>query len=183
VGGTTTLTGTTTTARINGTRITGQVLISSGALEVSGLSQLASVNSSGSIIATGTVQGGNLTTNGLLSVGGNANVSGTVNFTGFREKVTDAAAPTTIAPDAATGTVYRYTAFSNFTFNGFTNPLAGQSMTVIIVQDGTGSRTMSSTMRFAGGIKTLSTGAGAVDMIGVLFDGTDYLASLIKGYA
>jgi hypothetical protein len=38
-------------------------------------------------------------------------------------------------------------------------------------------------MKFAGGIKTLSTAANAVDMIGVMYDGVDYLASLIKGYS
>jgi hypothetical protein len=38
-------------------------------------------------------------------------------------------------------------------------------------------------MKFAGGSKTLSTAANSVDLISVVFDGTNYWASLTKGYA
>jgi len=33
-------------------------------------------------------------------------------------------------------------------------------------------------MKFAGGNKTLSTAANAIDVLSIFYDGTDYLASL-----
>jgi len=56
-------------------------------------------------------------------------------------------------------------------------------MTLIVTQDGTGNRTLTSSMLFAGGSKTLSTAAGAKDIISVFYDGSTYFASLTKGYA
>ena len=53
---------------------------------------------------------------------------------------------------------------------------------MVIQQDSTGGRTMSSTMKFAGGSKTLSTGSGATDIICLFYNGTTYYASLTKGY-
>ena len=35
---------------------------------------------------------------------------------------------------------------------------------------------------YAGGINTLSTAVGAIDIMSVFFDGTNYYASLVKGY-
>ena len=90
---------------------------------------------------------------------------------------------TSISPDVSTGTIFRYTANANFTFSSLTNAVAGSSATVIITQDGTGSRTLTSTMKFAGASKTLSTAAGSIDIIGVFYDGTTYYASLTTGYA
>lgn len=90
---------------------------------------------------------------------------------------------TSISPDVTAATIYRYTANANFTFNGLTNAVAGSSATVIITQDATGSRLLTSTMKFAGASKTLSTAAGSIDIIGVFYDGTTYYASLTKGYA
>ena len=89
----------------------------------------------------------------------------------------------TITPDAAAGSIYTYTATGNFTFNSISNAVAGTSMTVIITQDGTGGKLLTSTMKFAGGSKTLSTAANAIDIISVFYDGTTYYASLTKGYA
>ncbi len=90
---------------------------------------------------------------------------------------------TSISPDVSLGTIFRYTANANFTFNGLSNAVAGSSATVIITQDGTGSRLLTSTMKFAGASKTLSTAAASIDIIGVFYDGTTYYASLTKGYA
>lgn len=89
----------------------------------------------------------------------------------------------TIAPDASIGTIYKYTATGNFTLNSLNNAVAGTSMTIIITQDATGSRTMSSTMKFAGASKTLSTAGNSIDIISVFYDGTTYYATLSKGYA
>ena len=38
-------------------------------------------------------------------------------------------------------------------------------------------------MLYAGGLKTLSKAAGAVDIISVFYNGTTYYASLTKGYS
>lgn len=121
--------------------------------------------------------------NSKMSVTGTLTVSGTINVTGFKETVAAFAnTGASIAPDAALGTVYQYTANSNFTFNGFTNPVAGQSVMVIVKQDATGSRLMTSTMKFSGNNRALSTSANSTDMMCIFYTGTDYLASLTQGY-
>lgn len=90
---------------------------------------------------------------------------------------------TTLTPDAANGSVQTITATGNFTLSAFSNPVSGQSITFIITQDGTGSRTLTSTMKFAGGSKTLSTAASAIDIMTVSYIGTTYYASLSKAFA
>jgi hypothetical protein len=102
---------------------------------------------------------------------------------GFQETKVAETYTATYAPDVSTATIMTMTLTGGVTFNGFTSPLAGQSATVIFTQDGTGGRTLTSTMKFAGGSKTLSTAASAVDIISVFYDGTNYWASLSKGYA
>ena len=85
----------------------------------------------------------------------------------------------------AIGSVWTITLNSNLTINvaDVTNSVAGNSFTVIITQDGTGGWTLTSNFKFAGGSKTLSTAAGATDIMNVFYDGTNYWASLVKGYA
>jgi putative flippase GtrA len=90
---------------------------------------------------------------------------------------------TSITPNVAAGTIFNYTANSNFTFNSLTSAVAGSSAVVIITQDATGSRTLTSTMKFSGASKTLSTAANSIDIISVFYDGTTYYATLSKGYA
>jgi hypothetical protein len=102
---------------------------------------------------------------------------------GYTETRVVAASTTTFAPDVSTATIWAMTLTNNVTFNGFTTPVAGESATVVFTQDGTGGRTLSSTMKFAAGSKTLSTAANSIDMITVFYDGTNYFASLTKGYA
>lgn len=87
------------------------------------------------------------------------------------------------APDAANGSIQSLTLTANLTLNGFTNPVSGQTITLIITQDATGNRTMTSTMKFAGGVKTLTTTANAIDILTVSYIGTTYYASLSKGFA
>jgi hypothetical protein len=88
----------------------------------------------------------------------------------------------TITPDVANGNVQTVTLTGNVTFSAFSNPVAGQSLTLKVVQDGTGSRTLTSTMKFAGGSKTLTTAANSIDIITVYYDGTNYFASLGKDF-
>ncbi len=128
----------------------------------------------------------NITSVGQLTgliVQGQASISNT-SLLKFSETVAVSVnTSTSISPDVSIATIFRYTANANFTFNGFTNAVAGSSATVIITQDATGSRLLTSTMKFAGGSKTLSTAANSIDIIGVFYDGTTYYASLTKAYA
>jgi hypothetical protein len=135
----------------------------------------------GGFTATGNISGGNISANIANITTGNV---GNVLFTRYSETVIASAnTSTSISPNVATGTIFNYTANNNFTFNGFTSAVAGSSAIVKITQDGTGSRTMTSTMLFAGASKTLSTAASSVDIISVYYDGSTYYATLSKGYA
>jgi hypothetical protein len=139
------------------------------------------------------INGGTLTVNGT-AVGGGATydqglyTTSSVTFAnvalkGYTETRIVAASTTTFAPDVSTATIWAMTLTNNVTFNGFTTPVAGESATIIFTQDATGGRTLTSTMKFASGSKTLSTAGGSIDMITVFYDGTNYFASLSKGYA
>lgn len=88
-----------------------------------------------------------------------------------------------ISPDLSNGSIQTITLIGNMTFNDLTNVTAGSSLTLVVTQDGTGGRTMSSTMKFAGNARTLSTAANATDIISVFYDGSTYYASLTLGYA
>ena len=88
----------------------------------------------------------------------------------------------TIAPNVANGNVQSITLNAALTINAFTSPVAGQSLTLII-NGGTAYTSITSTMKFAGGIKTLTGTASCIDILSVYYDGTTYYASLNKGFA
>lgn len=88
----------------------------------------------------------------------------------------------TISPDVANGNVQKITLNNNLTINNFTNPVAGQSVTIIIY-GGVGYNSITSTMKFAGGDKTLTGTSGCIDMLSIYYDGTTYFASISKGFA
>jgi hypothetical protein len=88
----------------------------------------------------------------------------------------------TIAPNPANGSVQQITLNSALTINGFTSATAGESVTLIIY-GGTAYTSITSTMKFAGGLKTLTGTAGCIDILTIYFDGTTYFASLAKGFA
>lgn len=90
---------------------------------------------------------------------------------------------TTISPDLATGSIYTYTLTGNITLNTLTNATSGSSATIVLTQDATGNRLLTSNMKFAGASKTLSTAANTTDIISVFYNGTTYYATLSKGYA
>jgi hypothetical protein len=90
-----------------------------------------------------------------------------------------------VTPNWNNGTVQTITADSAFGLNLPTNMPTGASMTLIITQDGGGSKVMTpnGAYRFAFGFKTLSTTAGTVDMLNIFNPGTGvYLAALTTGY-
>ena len=137
--------------------------------------------------------GGNLDVNGndIVSVS-NGNIDIVPNGTGqtkttnlqYDEDIHDLGTTSgTITPDVNDGNVQTITLNNNLTLNALASPIAGQSLTLIITQDGTGSRTLSSTMKFAGGSKTLSTAASAIDILSVFYDGSNYWASLSTNFS
>jgi hypothetical protein len=79
----------------------------------------------------------------------------------------------------ANGNVQKITLDGNITLNGFASAIAGQSLTLIVKQPSSGSTfALTSTMKWAGGAKTLTPSNSAIDVISIYYDGTDYLASI-----
>ncbi len=91
----------------------------------------------------------------------------------------------TITPDFALGNFFSVTLDINATLDNPTNLVAGQSGSIFITQDATGSRTMAygSYWDFAGGTApSLSTAANAVDRLDyVVRNSTSIHAQLAKG--
>ncbi len=106
----------------------------------------------------------------------------------YREKQHALTSSSTVAVDAANAPVQTITLAHNTQF-AVNNLGTGQTLTLIIRQDGTGSRTASfseadsTAIKFAGGSKTLSTAANAIDVCTIYNDGTDMIANLAKAYA
>jgi len=135
---------------------------------------------------TGTTSTANLTVNGLVSVSGNTSVTGTYTVNGNTVigntavsgafSVSGAAYGvigtltdgSTITPDFSTYNNFTVTLGGNRTLANPTNVTAGQSGVIYVVQDGTGSRTLSygTNWKFAGNVApTLTTTANAVDAL------------------
>jgi len=108
-----------------------------------------------------------------------------VEFKDYKETIYTGGTTTgTITPDVANGNVQSITLSGNITLNALGNPETGQSLTLIVKQPASGGPyTLSSTMSFAGGTKTLSTGANNVDIISIVYDGTTYFASLSTNFS
>ena len=120
---------------------------------------------------------------------GQANVVKDVKLENYKETIYALSYAATITPDVANGNVQEITLTGNVTFGGFSNAEDGQTMTLIIHQDGTGSRTFAEgldsagRMLFAGGTSTLSTAAGATDVMSILYAGGTYYASLATNFS
>jgi len=99
-----------------------------------------------------------------------------------RDTVYAATFASTFTPDAANGAIQNLTLTGSITINAFANPAAGQTVTLILTQGGSGSYTLTSSMKFAGGLKTLSTTVGSVDLLTITYTGSVYYASLVTGF-
>ena len=191
------------TIDITAAELTTNLLFSAGG-NISGgnILTVGLISATSTITSTANITGGNILTGGLISATGNitagtgimtavsvsGNITGNSSSNGvrilnYKDNVSTITYAATITPDAADGSIQQVTLTGNVTWNAFGGtPQAGQSMVVKMIQDGTGNRLLSSTMKFAGNTRTLSTAASSVDIISVFFDGTSYFASLTKGY-
>jgi hypothetical protein len=111
-------------------------------------------------------------------------VTGQVWPTSYREQATTKSFVSTFTPDATEASIQIMTLTGNISINGFNtgNVAYGQSVTLLLIQDSTGSRTLTSGMKFAGGSKALSTSPGAIDVLYITYINGYYLASLVKGF-
>jgi hypothetical protein len=131
------------------------------------------------VVTAGTgisIAGTAVTNTGVLSINGNAGAITNVAVTNTAQSFSAAQRGTvvaltdgaTITPDFAVANNYSVTLGGNRTLANPSNLTAGQSGTIVITQDGTGSRTLAygSNWKFPGGTApTLTTTASAVDVI------------------
>lgn len=135
--------------------------------------------------------GGNLDVNGnsIVSVS-NGNIAITPNGTGqvqatnlrYDEDIHALTYAATITPDVANGNVQTITLTGNLTFNAFSNPVAGQSLTLIIDTNGTG-RTLTTTMKTPAGTDPTMSTTDTTDICTVFYDGTNYFMNYVANFA
>ena len=109
-------------------------------------------------------------------------------FERYREKINALTSSSTITVDCGLAPVHTVTLDTN---TGFvvSNLGTGQTVTIIITQDGTGNRTASfgtdtsTAVKFPGGVPSLSAGGGDIDIVTVFNDGTNYLGNIAKDYS
>jgi len=190
---------------VTGNITTGNI-INLGTESVTGNITGGNILTIGLISATGNVSGNYFIGNGSLLTGisggsyGNSNVAAylptytgnigntgnsvSVQFVNYKDvSLASANANGTITPNVSLGSIQTLTLTGNITYNAFGGtPQAGQSLTLILTQDTTGNRLLTSNMKFAGGAKTLSSAANATDIIYTFFDGTTYWATLSRAY-
>jgi hypothetical protein len=169
--------------------ITGGNLATAGTASATGTITGGNLATAGTASATGTITGGNLATAGTVSATGNitgGNLSATgrviaVNYTETQSNVGSISG--TFTPNIANGSIQYATLTGNITANSITSINNGQSMFLVLTQDGTGNRLLNSSWKFAGNVRTLSTAANATDVISVVYANGTYYASLTTGYA
>ena len=125
-----------------------------------------------------------ITNSTIASSGSTIDLDDTVRFNkNYTEDITALTSSTGITVDAATATVHTVTLAHSTTFT-ISNLPTGGTVTIIITQDGTGSRTGAFTsVKFAGGTPTLSTDANAIDVVTIFNDGTNNIANIAKAFA
>ena len=90
-----------------------------------------------------------------------------------------------LTPNRNNGTIQKFTLTGNITLAPPTNMTAGQSLTMILTQDGTGGRLLNANVAylFASGFQTLSTSSGGIDMLNIFSDGSTYYTTLTVDYS
>jgi hypothetical protein len=107
---------------------------------------------------------------------------------GYIENINTLTSSSTITVDCSLASIHKVTLGVSTEFN-ITNLPTGGTVTLIITQDGTGSRTAtfgtdgSTAVKFPGGSSTLSTGANDIDVVTIVNDGTNFLGNCAKNYS
>ena len=116
---------------------------------------------------------------------GDITISGSqLNFNkGYKEKINTLTSSSSITVDANVASVHAVTLAETATFT-MSNMTAGQSVSIIVTQDGTGNHggTFASVKFPAGAVTSLSTGAGDIDVINIFSDGTNLLGSVLRDF-
>lgn len=121
-----------------------------------------------------------LSTAGTGSINANANVRFNTTYT---EDINALSYGAGVNVDCSLAPVHTITLTGNCDFR-IDNLGTGQSVTIIITQDGTGSRTAtfaetdSTVVKFAGGAPTLTTAASSIDVVTIFNDGTNHLGNI-----
>jgi hypothetical protein len=162
-------------ATITGGSVTGVTFSSSSATitggSISGITDLAVADGgTGASTLTGIIKGSGTSALTTATAGTDyAGIDTAQTFTkGQRGEITTLTDGATVTPDMADSNNFTLTLGGNRTLANPSNLTAGQSGSIFLVQDGTGSRTLAfgSYWDFAGGTApTLSTSANAVDRI------------------
>ena len=120
---------------------------------------------------------------------GDVDLDGEVRFNkNYKEDINSLTSSSTITVDCSLASVHSVTLGTNTGFV-ITGLPTGGSVTLIITQDGTGSRTAtfgtdsSTAVKFAGGTPTLTTDASAIDVVTIFNDGTNFLGTCAKAFA
>ena len=162
----------------------GNVILSSNTISTSGFNDLNltpggsnTVNIANVNITGGTIDGVSAITDvGTISVEG-----------GAYTKVESASSSSgTLTLDCDTSNVFTVTLTENVSSFVLNNIGSGQTVNVLLTQDGTGSRTMSWPASFkwpSGSAPSLSTGAGEVDLLTATRIGSSWYATLIKDFS
>lgn len=162
----------------------GDVLLSGNTISTSGFVDLNltpggsnTVNIAKVNITGGTIDGVSAITDvGTISVEG-----------GAYTKVESASSSSgTLTLDCDTSNVFTVTLTENVSSLVLNNIGSGQTVNVLLTQDGTGSRTMSWPASFkwpSGAAPSLSTGAGEVDLLTATRIGSSWYATLIKDFS
>ena len=144
-------------------------------------------DAAGSITAnvTGNLSGSFVDLTTTQSVGGDKTFTGLTTLNEYVEAVYDGGSVSgAYTPTLTNGPVHKILLTGSFSLAPPSGMTSGSSITVIIRQDSTGSRAMTANAayKFAAGVNTLSSAANSRDILAIFYDGTDYLATLSKGY-
>jgi len=124
-----------------------------------------------------------------VNISGALTIHGSTKFNSvYTDKINSLTSSSTITINCALAPVHKVTLTANTGFVITSLPTGGK-LTLIITQDGTGSRTAtfgtdtSTSVKFPGGAPSLSTAAGSIDVVTIFNDGTNYLGTISKAFA
>jgi hypothetical protein len=142
------------------------------------------VSSDGANVTITITGGGSIAAGTGISVGTANNVTTVTNT--FTETVYQGGNATgNLTPNRNNGTIQKFTLTGNITLNPPVNMTAGQSLTIVLTQDSTGSRLLNANVAylFASGFQTLSTNSNGIDMLNIFSDGSTYYTTLTVDYS